>query len=137
MSGNKEITKNRTAAFRLVYVQLIITVVIALLSYTYSGLVSAYSVLLGGAVYILPNIYFVICVFRDMDQEDPFAIARLFYYGETMKLLLTVVIFALCFTLVKPLHAVSLFATYILVMIVNMAGLAILSKNWKKRFNNK
>ena len=132
----KEITISRTAAFKLVYVQLIITVVIALLSYTYSGLVSAYSVLLGGAVYILPNIYFVIYVFRDMDQKDPFAIARLFYYGETMKLLLTVVIFALCFALVKPLHAVPLFATYILLMIVNMAGLAILSKNWKKRFNN-
>ena len=132
----KEIIKNRAAAFRLVYVQLIITVVIALLSYTYSGLVSAYSVLLGGAVYILPNIYFVIYVFRDMDQEDPFAIARLFYYGEAMKLLLTMVIFALCFALVKPLHAVPLFATYILLMIVNMAGLAILSKNWKKRFNN-
>ena len=136
MSGNREIIKNRTAAFRLVYVLLIITVVIALLSYIYSGLVSAYSVLLGGAVYILPNIYFIICVFRDMDQENPFAIARLFYYGETMKLLLTVVIFALCFVLVKPLHVVSLFATYILIRTVNMSGLASLSKNWTKRFNN-
>ena len=136
MSGNREIIKNRTAAFRLVYVLLIITVVIALLSYIYSGLVPAYSVLLGGAVYILPNIYFVICVFRDMDQENPFAIARLFYYGETMKLLLTVMIFALCFVLVKPLHVVSLFATYILIMTVNMAGLASLSKNWKKRINH-
>ncbi len=136
MSGNREIIKNRTTAFRLGYVQLVITVVIALLSYIYSGFVSAYSVLLGGAVYILPNFYFVICVFRDMDQENPFAIARLFYYGETMKLLLTVVMFALCFALIKQLHAISLFATYILIMIVNMAGLAILSKNWKKGFNN-
>jgi len=136
LSGYKEILKNRTAAFRLVYIQLIVTVVIALLSYAYSGLVMSYSVLLGAAVYILPNIYFVRFALKSEESQVPQSIINWLYLGEAQKFLLTIVMFAICFALVKPLHAVSFFAAYIVIMIVNLAGLAILSKNWKRIFSN-
>ncbi len=125
----KEIIKNRAAAFRLVYVQLIITVVITLLSYAFSGLVMAYSVILGGAVYILPNIYFVRSALKSVESETPQSILSRFYFGEGQKFLLAMAMFALCFTLIKPLHVVSFFAAYILIMIINLAGLAISSKD--------
>ncbi len=125
----KEIIKNRAAAFRLVYVQLIITVVITLLSYAFSGLVMAYSVILGGAVYILPNIYFVRSALKSVGSETPQSILSRFYFGEGQKFLLAMAMFALCFTLIKPLHVVSFFAAYILIMIINLAGLAISSKD--------
>ena len=125
----KEIIKNRAAAFRLVYVQLIITVVITLLSYAFSGLVMAYSVILGGAVYILPNIYFVRSALKSVGSETPQSILSRFYFGEGQKFLLAMAMFALCFALIKPLHVVSFFAAYILIMIINLAGLAISSKS--------
>ena len=135
MSSNKEITKNRTAAFRLVYVQLIVTVVIALLSYTYSGLVSAYSVLLGSVVYILPNIYFVRCAFRKVESQTPQSMMSWFYIGEAVKILLTVALFAICFALVKPLNVALLFAAYIVMMIVNLAGMALIKGNIEETQN--
>lgn len=129
VSSNTEIIKNRTAAFRLVYVQLIVTVVIASLSYTFFGLVIAYSVLSGSTVYILPNIYFVRNALRSEESQTPHTILNRFYIGEGQKFLLTMAMFAICFALIKPLHAVSFFAAYILIMIINLAGLAISSKN--------
>ncbi len=135
MSGNREIIKNRTTAFRLVYVQLVITVVIALLSYTYSGLVSAYSVLLGSVVYILPNIYFVRCAFRKVESQTPQSMMSWFYIGEAVKILLTVALFAICFALVKPLNVALLFAAYIVMMIVNLAGMALIKGNIEEKQN--
>ena len=135
MSGNREIIKNRTAAFRLVYVLLIITVVIALLSYIYSGLVSAYSVLLGGAVYILPNIYFIRCAFRKVESQTPQSMMSWFYIGEAVKILLTVALFAICFALVKPLNVALLFAAYIVMMVVNLAGMALIKGNIEEKQN--
>ncbi len=129
MSSNKEITKNRTAAFRLVYVQLIVTVVIALLSYAFCGLIIAYSVFLGSIVYILPNIYFVRSALKYVESQTPQSILSRFYIGEGQKFLLAMAMFAICFALIKSLHAVSFFAAYILIMIINLAGLAISSKN--------
>jgi len=129
LSSNTELIKNRTIAFRLVYVQLIFTVVIALLSYIYSGSVMSYSTLLGSAVYILPNIYFVRSALKNVESQTPQSILSRFYIGEGQKFLLTMAMFAICFVLIKPLHAVSFFAAYILIMIINLAGLAIASKN--------
>jgi len=129
LSGNREIIKNRTTAFRLVYVQLVITVVIALLSYAFCGLIIAYSVFLGSIVYILPNIYFVRSALKYVESQTPQSILSRFYIGEGQKFLLAMAMFAICFALIKSLHAVSFFAAYILIMIINLAGLAISSKN--------
>jgi len=129
LSGNREIIKNRTTAFRLVYVQLVITVVIALLSYAFCGLIIAYSVFLGSIVYILPNIYFVRSALKYVEPQTPQSILSRFYIGEGQKFLLAMAMFAICFALIKSLHAVSFFAAYILIMIINLAGLAISSKN--------
>jgi ATP synthase protein I len=127
----EEIIINRSTTVRLVYVQLIITFVIACLAYAFFGLISAYSVLLGSAIYILPNIYFVRYAFKAAKSQTPQSMLNWFYFGEVQKFLLTAVMFALCFTYIKPLHVVSIFAAYILVMIVNLATLAILSKTEK------
>lgn len=47
-----------------------------------------------------------------------------FYIGEAVKLVLTGVIFALCFFLVKELHVGALFLTFIMMIVINLAGLA-------------
>lgn len=102
-----------------------ITAVIALLSYAYSGLVMAYSVSLGSAVYILPNSYFVRCAFRKGNSQTPQSMMNWFYIGEALKLLLTIILFAICFALIKPINVAALFAAYVFMMVLNLVGMAL------------
>ena len=125
-----DISANKTAAYKLVGIQFVITILIALLIFIFFTTVAAYSVLLGGLAYILPNAYFIRFAFRESGQQTPHTILRWFYLGEAGKLVLTGVIFALCFALVKPLNVIAIFVTYILMIIVNLAGLEINRKGF-------
>lgn len=125
-----DISVNKTAAYKLVGIQFVITILIALSIFILFTTVAAYSVILGGLAYILPNAYFVRFAFRGSGQQTPHTILRWFYVGEAGKLVLTGVIFALCFALVKPLNVIALFVTYILMIIVNLAGLGINRKGF-------
>jgi ATP synthase protein I len=111
-------------------IQFVITILVALLIFTLFTTVAAYSVLLGGFAYILPNAYFIRSAFRGSEQQTPHMILRWLYIGEAGKLVLTGVIFAICFALVKPINVIALFVMYILMIFVNLAGLEIS----KKRF---
>lgn len=125
MSEQINITINKAAAYKLLGIQLAISVAIALLLLIFSGKAAAYSAILGGLAYILPNAYFVRCAFRGSVEQSPHKIVRWFYVGEAGKLVLTGVIFVMCFALVKPLHVIALFIAYILMIIINGAGLAL------------
>lgn len=135
MSGNTEIIKNRAAVFGLVYVQLIITVVVAFLLYKFCGLVIAYSVLLGGMVYVLPNLCFVRSALKDLESQVPQVILSRFYIGEAQKFLLAMTMFTVCFALVEPLHTVSFFVAYGLIMIINLIGLTMSSQILDSKIN--
>lgn len=103
-----------------------ITAAIAFLLYAAMGAVAARSAILGGLTFILPNLLFVGYVFRQAAARSPVAALRGLYVGEAAKLLATVILFAACFALVKPLNAGILFVTYVILMIVNLAGNAYL-----------
>ena len=120
-----DISANKTAAYKLVGIQFVITILVALLIIIFFSTVTAYSVLLGGLAYILPNAYFIRFVFRGSGQQAPHTILRWFYLGEAGKLVLTGVIFAICFALIKPLNVIAIFVTYILMIIINLVGLEI------------
>ena len=57
-------------------------------------------------------------------------ILRWLYIGEAGKLVLTGVIFAICFTLVKPINVIALFIMYIFLIFVNLAGMVISKKGF-------
>lgn len=125
----KAITINKTAAYKLLGIQLVISFVVALLLLFYSGVASAWSALMGGLIFILPNAYFTRSAFRGNERESPGFIVRWFYIGEAGKLVLTAVMFALCFVLVKSLQVQVLFMMYILMIIVNLIGLSLCRTN--------
>lgn len=83
-----------------------------------SGLLTGYNslialcVLLGGLIYWIPNAYFTLYAFRFRGAQAAAAVLRSMYRGETGKFMLTVVGFALVFTLVKPIEPISLFVSY-------------------------
>lgn len=124
----KAITINKTAAYKLLGIQLVISVGVALLLLVYSGRESAWSALMGGLIFILPNAYFTRSAFRGNERESPGFIVRWFFIGEAGKLVLTAVMFALCFVWMEFLQVKILFTMYIVMIIINMAGLS-LSRN--------
>ena len=123
-----DISVNRTTAYKLAGIQFVITILVASLLFFLFTTVSAYSVLIGGLAYILPNVYFVRLAFRSSEQQTPHMVLRWLYIGEAGKLVLTGAIFAVCFALVKPINVIALFIMYIFMLFVNLAGMGISKK---------
>lgn len=93
--------KNRQgfqSCLRLIGWQLAISILCGLGLLLISGPTAAYSALLGGAVSILPNVYFAKKLFRYQGAHAAKQIVRNFYKGEAGKLLLSAVLFAIVFT---------------------------------------
>ena len=97
--GAKQVTR------RITVVQLLLTLLIAAASFVFGGFKIAYSALIGGGISILVTLYFASKVFSVRVGSPAAKIARAFYVGEVIKLLLTVVLLSgalLCFD-VSPL----------------------------------
>jgi ATP synthase protein I len=95
----------------------------------------SYSALLGSMVYILPNFYFVRCAFRKAESQTPQSMMNWFYLGEVLKIFMTIGLFAMCFAWVRPLYVPAVFAAYIVMMVVNLAGMALVKGNIEETQN--
>lgn len=125
LSEQTDIIKiNKAAAYRFLAVEAVVAAVIALILLVYMDMTAARSALLGGVVFIAPNWLFTGLVFRQSNGETAQRILHRFFVGEALKILVTIVLFALCFILFKPLNVIALFATFMVTMIINVVGLA-------------
>ncbi len=107
-------------AFRLVLVQLAVTLLAAalLVVFSGSGWVLAYSALTGGLIATLANGWFALKVFgrkRAGRNPDPVVLLRSLYWGEINKLIFTGAMFVAAFVLLKPVSGAALIAVYFLV----------------------
>ncbi len=102
---------------RIALIQLVFLLVLAGLCLPWDVTV-AYSVLIGGIVQIGPQAYFTRFAFRFAGARQAPQIMRAMYKGESGKLLLTAVLFALTFFFVKPLHLPALFLSYSAMIII-------------------
>jgi ATP synthase protein I len=91
----------------------------------------AYSALLGGLIAVIPNIYFASLAFRFSGARAASNVTRSVYRGELRKFVLTAVLFASVFALVKPLSAGTLFAVFILMMALNWILSLRLLRSWQ------
>lgn len=78
----------------------------------------ARSFVLGGAIYALPNLYFVYYAFRFRGAVQAPLIARSFSWGESGKFALAAMGFILAFRFVESLHHGALFAGFIGTMVL-------------------
>ena len=103
--------KHPALAAASIQLALLLPVAIALLAVSE---VAAYSALLGGILFILPNAYFTAYAFRysGADADTARRVARALYQGQWGKLVLTVLGFAAVFRLVSPLNAPVLLVAY-------------------------
>ena len=92
------------------------------------GTVSAYSVLLGGVITMVPNAYFASKVFRHTGARAMEQIVRSAYLGEIIKLALTGAGFALAWSFVRPLQVAALLAGFLLVHITGTVALVRLQR---------
>jgi ATP synthase protein I len=96
-----------------------LTLVICLGFYVVSGSVAAYSSLLGGIIFVIPQLYFGIKAFLHTGARSAQKIVINFYKGESSKLIFIALGFALVFKFVDPLDYLAFYTTFISVLFLN------------------
>ena len=77
------------------------------------GVITAYSALLGGILYLLPGYFFARKALAGRGKQTAGAVIRQIYASEIWKMTMSVVLFSATFILIQPLNPFSLFGTYI------------------------
>ncbi len=85
------------------------------------------STLVGGMIFVIPNIYFTFYAFRYSGAEWAPWVLRSFYRGQAGKLVLVAVGFAMAFKLVNPLNPLALFGTFVFMNFVHILVAAKIS----------
>ncbi len=93
------------------------------------GNVVAYSALLGGLIYIVPNLYVALRILPHRAGSTAGMVLAQLYVGQIWKMALSVAGFAATFIWVKPLSPFSIFGTFILLQLL---GMALLMKSTKQ-----
>jgi len=109
----------RPPVYRIFLVQTFVSISICAVFLVSSGRVAAYSALLGGLLFTVPQLYFGIKAFLYTGARSIHKITQSFYKGESAKILLIAVGFAVVFTTVKPLDYFALYFTFIVVLALN------------------
>jgi ATP synthase protein I len=104
-------------------VQVLLTISIACVLLLISGYVAAYSSLIGGIIFALPQLYFGFKAFLYAGAHAIQNVVINFYKGESTKILVIAVSFALVFKFLKPVDYFALYSTFIGVLISNCFSL--------------
>lgn len=107
---------------RVLLAQLGISVLLTTMFWGIDGRTAAYSALLGGLACVVPNAFLALRLVVPRRDPGAGALVRAAYIGELGKLALTVLIFSLVFTLVRPLAGLPLFAGFIAAQLVTFSG---------------
>ena len=106
--------------YKVIIAQVAVTGFIAVISLLISGTVLAYSLLLGGLISALPNSYFAFHAYRFQGARNAQNVVKGFIRGELGKIIITVVLFALSFTLITSLNELALILGFTLIHFVGV-----------------
>jgi len=112
---------------KVIVAQLAAAGLMTLISLFISGTIMAYSVLLGGLISALPNSYFALHAFKFQGARNAQRVVRSFIKGELGKIIITLVLFALSFTLISNLDEPALILGFIVTHFIGvmMSGMVI------------
>ena len=96
------------------------------------GSISAYSLLLGGLISIIPNAYFANKMFRETGARAMERVVKRALAGEVVKIAMIGLGFGLVLTLVKPIDVLMLFLGFSIVHITGIIETARLVKNYSQ-----
>ena len=120
---------------RVLFWQLVTGLALAAVLWGAFDHIAGYSAVLGSLTAVIPNAFLAMRI--AMPRRDPgaHALLRAAWIGEMGKLALTVLMFVLVFTLVKPLSAAALFAGFIATQMVAFSGL-LMQRGQKQETGN-
>ena len=119
-------TQNKNKVYMLVLFQVIFSLSMSLLFLLLYGLKEALDAVLGGIVAFVPNFIFASMTFSTSGARQLDKTIRCFYWGEALKILLTIMLFTFIFAL-REIDFISFFLTYVCVL--SMHGLVFLVSN--------
>lgn len=110
--------KTRKSIFKIFLIQAVTCALLAAVVLLLTGVVNAYSVLLGGGLYLIPSLYFADRALRfSAGQTAKQALAQM-YTSQIWKMALSACGFAAVFILIQPVNPFSLFGTFVLMQII-------------------
>ena len=115
--------------YKVILAQLTATILVAVISLLVSGTIMAYSVFLGGMISALPNSYFAMHAFKYQGARSADKVVKSFIRGELGKLGITLVLFALCFSLITNLNELALILGFIAIQLVGVMMSGMISFN--------
>ncbi len=116
MNQKTDVNEEKHSNFGIIRVliyQLLATVILASIIWFYAGKVAGYSSVLGGLICLVPNIFLATRLM--LSNRNVRGILRAAYLGELGKVILTALLFGLVFFMVKPLNAMYLFLSFMIV----------------------
>ena len=118
--------KNRSAAYKMLTIESLLTVAAAGVLYAVGESGMARSIAVGSLAFIVPNAYFAKYAFRHSAADSARLAMQWFYVGEVIKVFVTAGIFAMAFLWAKELNVAALFIAFIVMLIINLLGNSIL-----------
>ena len=123
----EEIIRNRAIVSKVLLFEALIVVLAGFVFFIFASLEFTYSVILGGFAYILPNAMFAKFSLK-ISATNSSNILVWFYVGETIKVVATIVFFAISFLFIETLNAGLMILTYVIMLLGNLIGLSVLIK---------
>ncbi|MFT6029724.1 MAG: ATP synthase protein I [Oleiphilaceae bacterium] len=109
----------RPPIFKIFCTQLVVTLLISSVYYLVNGRVAAYSAVLGGLIFVIPQLYFGIKAFMFSGARAIDKIVINFYKGESSKIIIIVIGFTLVFSFTFPVDYFALYSSFIAILVVN------------------
>ncbi len=114
---------------RVLIWQFLAGAVLAVVLWGVFGKVAGYSAILGSLTSVIPNAFLGLRLVVPRRDPGAQALINAAWIGEIGKLALTVLIFSLVFTLVRPFSAAALFAGFIVAQLMTLSGLLMRNDN--------
>jgi len=125
---NKILSPTRNQALRIVYLQLLIIILVAIIWLYSSGKPAALSVLLGGIAWLIPTYFFIKKVFTSRQSRSASKITSDFFLAEVLKLFLSGVLIV-CFLRIFSVFLLPFLLGYIGAVFVGFLTPLIYTKN--------
>ncbi|MCW8886324.1 MAG: ATP synthase subunit I [Motiliproteus sp.] len=121
-------SRNHKLIQQMLLIQMVATLVISGVLYPLAGMVNAYSALLGGLIYLIPSLYQAKKIFSSNNSNNIRVILRDLYKSEIWKMALTIVLFGIVFSSVKPIEPFPIFGVFILMQLIAWITPLLLNK---------
>ncbi len=121
---------------RVLMWQVLVGAALAAVLWGIYGNTVGFSALLGSLTCVIPNAFLALRLVVPRRDAGARALIGAAWVGEIGKLALTVLLFTLVFTLVRPLSAAALFAGFILTQLVVFSGLLMQSEQEQDTSNS-